>query len=48
MPRNLEDLKDFASSEPAITEVTPHSLSFTEAGGKQDIKVILQNAEGKA
>lgn len=48
MPRNLEDLKDFASSEPAITEVTPHSLSFTEAGGKQDIKVILQNAEGKS
>lgn len=48
MPRNLEDLKDFVSNEPAITSVDPKTITFTDKGGNQDVKVTLANAEGKS
>lgn len=48
MPRNLEDLKDFVSNEPTITSVDPKTITFTDKGGNQDVKVTLANAEGKS
>lgn len=48
MPRNLDDLKDFASNEPMITSVNPKSITFTDQGGNQDVNVTLANAEGKS
>lgn len=48
MPRNLEDLKDFASNEATITSVDPETVTFTDQGGNQDVNVTLANAEGKS
>lgn len=48
MPRNMEDLKDFASNEATITSVDPKAVTFTDQGGNQDINVTLANAEGKS
>lgn len=48
MPRNLDDLKDFVSNEPTITSVNPKTITFTDKGGNQDVKVTLANAEGKS
>lgn len=46
-PRNLDDVKAFSSSEPAITGVDPDKVSFTAEGGTKDITVTVANAEGK-
>lgn len=46
-PRNLDDVKAFSSSEPAITGVDPDKVSFTAEGGAKDITVTVANAEGK-
>ena len=46
-PRNLNDVKAFSSSEPAITGVDPDKVSFTAEGGTKDITVTVANAEGK-
>lgn len=46
MPRNLEDLKDFISNEPAIN-VNPENLSFASSGGEKSVEVQLANIEGE-
>lgn len=46
-PRNLDDVKAFSSSEPAITGVDPDKVSFTAEGGTKDITVTVANGEGK-
>lgn len=46
MPRNLEDLKDFASNEVTIN-VKPENLSFASSGGEKSIEVQLVNIEGE-
>lgn len=46
-PRNLNDLSDFASNAPMITDVNPDNISFTANGGTKTVKVSLANAEGK-
>lgn len=46
-PRNLDDVKAFSSSEPAITGVNPEKVSFAAEGGTKDITVTVANGEGK-
>ncbi len=43
MPRNLEDVKEFNSSTPLITEVTPTSVIFPASGGSKTIEVKITN-----
>lgn len=43
MPRNLEDVKDFNSSNPTITSVNPDSHTFPATGGTQDFAVSIIN-----
>lgn len=40
---NLEE-----GNEPTITSVDPKTITFTDKGGNQDVKVTLANAEGKS
>lgn len=47
-PRNMEDLSDFISNSPMITDVNPDKLSFTATGGTKTVEVSLVNAEGKS
>ena len=35
-------------NEPTITSVDPKTITFTDKGGNQDVKVTLANAEGKS
>ena len=35
-------------NEPTITSVDPKTITFTDKGGNQDVKVKLANAEGKS
>ena len=35
-------------NEPTITSVAPKTITFTDKGGNQDVKVTLANAEGKS
>lgn len=46
MPRNLDDLKDFASNVPTIN-VKPENLSFASSGGEKSVEVQLANIEGE-
>lgn len=46
-PRNLNDVKAFSSSEPAITGVDPDKVTFAAEGGTKDITVTVANGEGK-
>lgn len=43
MPRNMDDVKAFNSTEPAITSVNPIAVSFPSKGGTQDIIVNVIN-----
>ena len=43
LPRNLEDVKAFASSSPTITSVTPNSHTFPATGGSQEFIVTVKN-----
>ena len=47
MPRNMEDLKDFASNEATITSVDPKAVTFTDQGGNQDIKRNSRKRRGQ-
>lgn len=47
-PRNIDDLSDFISNSPMITDINPDKLSFTAAGGSKTVEVSLVNAEGKS
>ena len=43
MPRNLDDVKAFDSTEPAITSVSPTVVSFPSTGGTKEITVNVIN-----
>lgn len=43
MPRNLEDVKNFHSSTPAIISANPASWSFPSTGGTKDIEIGVVN-----
>lgn len=42
-PRNMDDVKDFASNKPVIVSVTPASVNFTAEGGSQILEVNVSN-----
>lgn len=43
LPRNLEDVKAFASNSPTITSITPNSHTFPATGGSQEFIVTVKN-----
>ncbi|MDR0893510.1 MAG: DUF5689 domain-containing protein [Mediterranea sp.] len=46
MPRNLDDVKNFASTDPMVTAITPASYTFPAAGGTYDFTAAVANSDG--
>lgn len=42
-PRNLDDVKAFASSQPMIVSTEPSSVNFSSVGGSQTIEITTVN-----